>query len=132
MNQIAKYNTGDVIVLKSNIVPLIQHYGIVLNENGQSFIHHNTPGIKNEFGGSVRIVKLSEWLKDREIIDVISTNVSGYRIQTVTEELKYKPFNAITFNCEHFMNIIVYGKSSSRQLQSASWFGVWALILAKR
>jgi hypothetical protein len=97
---------------------LINHAGIVLVDCGKSLIYHNTPDYKNQFGGSIQIEELSNWLSDKVITRTLRTNVSPERIKSVTDELKNKPYNFLNFNCEHYLSAMVDDKHTSGQLKN--------------
>ncbi len=112
------YNTGDIIFVKSTAYFFVNHNGIVLEENGEKYIYHNTPDFENKFGGSINIEKLSTWLESREVIRVIRTNASPERIKSVVAELRDKKYNFITFNCKHFTESVQHNRYSSNQINT--------------
>lgn len=112
------YITGDIIFVKSNTYFFVNHNGIVLEENGEKYIYHNTPDYENGFGGSINVEKLSTWLEGREVIRVERTNVSAERIKSVVAELRDIKYNFITFNCEHFTESVVHNRYSSNQINT--------------
>lgn len=127
------YNTGDIIFVKSTAYFFVQHNGIVLEENGEKYIYHNNPDCINNFGGSICIEKLSSWLKDREVIRVVKSNVSPERIKLIANELMNRKYNFITFNCEHFIESIAYNRYRSNQI--SSWifvFLLWRIALTSK
>lgn len=123
--------TGDIIKSTASRNPFLYHRGIVLVEDGQTLICHNTPMHKNEFGGNVVCEPLNEFLADgRKILEVQPSCLEAEEIAMVTEAVRHIPFHAFTFNCEHYVHLAFECKKKSPQLQG--WLiaaGVAAIIL---
>lgn len=90
---------GDV--LKTQSKPFIFHYGVYFIENGTSKIVHNS----NTQG--IIIQEWSDFFKDRKLIDIYTTNISGCDIDYIYKQyefLKQKQFNITDYNCENFVS----------------------------
>ncbi len=116
-----RYKTGDIIKGSINKYPFIYHYGIVLIKDDQVMILHNTPNAKNKLGGNVQFDELPDWLKTRKIANVQRTGISEERIIKYAEKYKARPFNLISFNCEHFIFEIRDGRAHSPQVTETIW-----------
>jgi len=60
--------TGDVIYCSCVDVPLCYHVGIVYDDGKKKVIYHNSPYIKNKYGGSVCAEGYDEFIKHRQIV----------------------------------------------------------------
>jgi len=107
---LSKIKTGDIVKVKSDFLPIVFHYGIVLCEADQTFILHNDPDKFNRHGGSIVKEELSKWIKGKDIVEVHQTNVSKEQIEQVANQMKKMPYHLIHFNCEHFIHKIVNKK----------------------
>ena len=104
---VANIKTGDIIQVKSDFLPIIFHYGIVVCENNEKYILHNDPDKFNKHGGSIVKELLTDWIKGKDIVEVHKTNVSKEQIEKVAQDFKQMPYHLIHFNCEHFISKIV-------------------------
>ncbi|MDQ6482347.1 hypothetical protein [Dyadobacter sp. LHD-138] len=120
--------TGSIIIGTSEILPFIQHVGVILvNSPNNILVYHNSPTKTNPFGGSVIAEPLKEWIAVRSVIEVKETMLSKAEIEQGYENMKYLKFNLLNFNCEHFVTGLVYHEPSSKQLQF--WGIIGALFL---
>jgi hypothetical protein len=113
--------TGDLI--SSTSAPpstgILSHKGVVLVEDEQVFILHNTPMKTNEFGGGVVIDTLEDYKSaGREIEKVKTTNLTSEEIKRQFEEIKHLKFNWFTWNCDHFVTQLADGSKKSIQLRT--------------
>ncbi len=112
-----KYQTGDIIKASMDKYPFIYHYGIVIVTNGKVRIINNTPDEKNEYGGNIVSYSPEKFFTTRKLIHIYHTNITKERILKVVEQNKSRPFNLLTFNCEHFIYEIKDGTPSSPQVR---------------
>jgi hypothetical protein len=126
---ISKLETGDLIKVKSEILPIIYHYGIIEKNGSDILIIHNHPQSINSKGGNVCKEHLSKFIKNRDIISVEKTNLKINEINKIYEHLKEYKYDFINFNCEHFVNFI-NGKrySSSQVFKWTSLLAITALV----
>ena len=110
------FQSGQIVKASVNSFPLIFHYGIILKDNNQVFIIHNSPDAVNLYGGNVLISLLSDWLTTRKIVSIQSTNLTNEQINYKYEELKARKYNFLTFNCEHFIDYMLQRDIKSEQL----------------
>lgn len=90
----------------NNIYPLCIHYGFLVG----NMVIHNTPSKENAYGGNIIIEPYSDFEKDREIFSIEDVNIPEQQILDYYERNKSKKFNAITFNCQQFVNDVLSGK----------------------
>jgi len=119
------------IIRRTCPFPLIIHTGITLVENDQILVCHNT-GIKNnQFGGSIIIEPISDFLKLGRITSTKETDISTTQIKLFYEEKKLIRYSALTYNCEDFINELSRGKKGS--IQRNIWsIGTVSLVLLKK
>lgn len=123
-----QYKVGDVIFIRSDIMYSLYHVGIVFKIEDNYFISQNTPYKVNSFGGSVSSMPLEDWLSDREILDIVSTGISSEYIMNASYEMRFRKYDVLRFNCEHYISIIENGKGMSTQVNR--WFWIVVIILA--
>jgi hypothetical protein len=114
--------TGQLIKAKVNSLPFVDHYGITLIQNGKTYILHNTP-----FRGSV-IDPIEVWLQDRQVIGVQNTqlcNKSNQYILNLFKTICKRPYNLLSYNCEHFIDCMLSRQVKSEQI--ISWLTIGAL-----
>jgi hypothetical protein len=111
------YHTGDILKVNSKRFPYIYHYGIVLVKNGNLLFIHNSPGAKNDSGGSLLVQNLNSWTTKNKVLSVQKTNTSKEKIIEAMTRNKSRKFNFFTFNSEHFVTEIKDGTPSSPQLR---------------
>lgn len=94
-----------------------KHHGIFAGiQDGQALI------AENQLGFGVRYVTLSEFLlhdysnlhRIEPISESAHTDVTG-----IIEHFLGKPYNLVTFNCEHFAHLVQYGQARSSQARNA-------------
>lgn len=106
--------TGDVIYSSCTDINMpCRHSGIVFEHNFEKFVLHNTPDGRNRHGGSVIADRLDEFVKDREIYEIVRTNVGKSRILEVYNKNRGRIWDAFSFNCEDFVSQIVHRESLS-------------------
>lgn len=113
---ISKLESGDLIKVKSESLPIIYHYGIIEKNGNDVFIIHNHPNSINSKGGNVCKEHLSKFIKGRDIVSVEKTNLKSTEINEIYEYLKAYKYDFINFNCEHFVNVVKGKKYVSSQV----------------
>lgn len=108
--------TGDIITATIDSLPFFLHKGIIVIENGQIFVFHNTPTAKNVSGGNVVKEDFNHWIESRQIIDIERTDMTKDYIETKSNELSGRHFNIFTFNCEQYVSLLKNGWVESPQL----------------
>jgi len=112
------YQTGDIVTSTASSNPLLKHKAIVIIENGEVLLAHNTPMKTNQFGGNVVVDTLAQFIADgRQILEVSPSCLERPEINRALEQLKYFPFDSFTFNCEHLVSHMVECRKTSPQLQ---------------
>jgi hypothetical protein len=126
-----KLKTGDVIYTDCVDIPLCQHLGIVYENNGEKMVYHNSPYNKNKFGGSVCCESYEDFIKDREILKVVRTNVKKEEIFLASNRCKSDTWDSMFFNCEDFVNEVVDGKRDSdlRDVYKVAALGIMIILL---
>ncbi len=124
------YKTGDILKASINKIPLVYHYGIILEKNGEIKIIHNSPNEKNNYEGNILVNSLQEFVETRKIVNVQRTNITREKIIMAIDKYKSLPFGLFTFNCEHFIFEIRDGRSHSPQLINAFKILVTILMIA--
>lgn len=94
------YNTGDILVVLTQPIPLFNHFAIVFYREGKGFVAHNS-----FLSVEVIITPLDEFLK-RKVLKV-------YPVAGLTDEYIYnkaiecnannKTYNFFGYNCESFV-----------------------------
>jgi hypothetical protein len=108
-----KLKTGDVIYTTCINVPLCYHLGIVYHDGKKQRVFHNSPDIKNKYGGSVCVEEYKDFIKEREVLKIVRTNVHPKRILEVSNKNKKEVWDTFFFNCEDYIQEIVDGQRNS-------------------
>lgn len=126
---------GDKISFFFGLGHALKHVGVCAGfhpVSGEPLVAHNS----QRFGG-VRMSPISEFSEGRKVkVYPQSTPRSPETIQQRIRELLGKPYNVLSFNCEHFVSEVQQGRARSPQL--ALWFGAVliggavALVLSSR
>jgi len=127
---ISKLATGDVVKVKSEFLPIISHYGIISRETDDFMVYHNDPDKFNFLGGNIVSEKFEDWIKGKEIITVYNTGISKEEILKWVNENKYKKYDVLKFNCEHFITNIKNKNGISPQVFLWSGIAISILIAA--
>jgi hypothetical protein len=107
------YKTGQIIRAKVDHFPLVDHYGIVIVENGNTNIIHNTP-----FRSSVKD-DINTWLDSRSVMSIYNSNLVNENIEYINYKFKNDckgKYNLFSYNCEHFIDCMTGKKQNSEQL----------------
>lgn len=113
---ISKLKTGDLIKLKVDVLPILYHYGIIEKQNDKLYIYHLQIEKMNIYGGNLICEPLEKYIKGKDILSVIETNLSSKDLSVMYESLKKKKYDFINFNCEHFVNFASDKKLISNQV----------------
>jgi hypothetical protein len=108
-------------------LPFCVHYGFLIND----VVVHNTPGMKNEFGGNIVTQKYEDFKKERKIYDVLNVNVKPQKVFNYAKRHESKKFNALTYNCQQFANDVITGVKYSSILSRAVLFLIVGTIVYK-
>jgi hypothetical protein len=95
---------------------LLLHKAIVFRDNGRLFLLHNTAKEQNEWGGNIIIDTPGRFFASRTLLSCTPTNLTDAEIKAKYEKLKRRKFNAIIFNCEHFISLVTAERKHSPQL----------------
>lgn len=118
------FRTGQLIKASVNRFPLLNHYGIILVDNGQVKVLHNTP-----FRSSV-IDDLHFWLSTRKLITVDDTELVNYSRDFILDRFNMvckNRYNLFFYNCEHFIDCMLSREQRSEQL--SMWLPFMALLV---
>ncbi|MDF1858368.1 MAG: lecithin retinol acyltransferase family protein [Candidatus Pelagibacter bacterium] len=121
---IKNLKTGDLVKVKADLLPFLYHYGVTVKDEDEMYIYHFQPDRKNKLGGNLLREKLKDYIKGKEIISVVKSNIDESEIRQVLEKLKKEKYNVFSNNCEHFVNFIKEKKFISPQLKN------WGLIIS--
>jgi hypothetical protein len=124
---ISQLQTGDLVKVKSEILPIIYHYGIIDITLEGIFILQNQPDKFNSKGGNVIKEPFEKWIKGRDIVSVEKTNLNTHDIDDLQKTLKDYKYDFINFNCEHFVNFAKYKSYASPQV--IRWTSLVAISL---
>lgn len=113
---ISKLETGDLIKVVAETLPIIYHYGIVEKTENEIFVYHNDPYKINSNGGNLIKDTIKKFVNNRDIISVEKTNIKTENIHELYEALKTYKYDFINFNCEHFINFAKGNKYFSSQV----------------
>jgi hypothetical protein len=110
---IERLTTGDVIYTNCVGVPFCYHLGIVVDYGNKKRIFHNSPYIKNRYGGSICSEPYDAFMKEREIMKIVRTNVSREQIEKASRKCKKVVWDTFFFNCEDYILEVVEGRRRS-------------------
>lgn len=113
---ISKLETGDLIKIRAEVLPIIYHYGIVEKQGDTLYIYHNQTDKINPNGGSLVCEPLEKYIKGRDILSVVKTDLSSKDLKEMYEALKTFKYDFIHYNCEHFVNFTTDKKAISNQV----------------
>jgi hypothetical protein len=129
MKILERIKEGDVIYTNCIGNELCYHLGVVYVAKGMKYIFHNAPTNNNRFGGTVIFEKAEDFVKDREIYRIVSTNAKNSDILRVSNKCRTEVWDTFFFNCEDYVVEIVEGerRSDLRDIWRIGAFGI-ALI----
>lgn len=122
------WTTGDFVTARVEGYPFLFHRGIiVVEEDGEVFIYHNTPMLKNQVGGNIVREKIEDWVHTRDIMSVESTDMTKEYIQEESARHAHKKFDTVSWNCEAFAFTLKDGVAKNPQV---FWWGVGIAVTA--
>jgi hypothetical protein len=113
---ISKLETGDLIKLKVDILPILYHYAIVEKQGDRLYIYHLQTDKINSTGGNLICEPLDKYIKGKDIISVTKSNLGSKDLSKMYEALKGYKYDFINFNCEHYVNFATDKKLISNQV----------------
>lgn len=118
--------TGDVIYTSCIDVPFCYHLGIVIDNGKKKRIYHNSPYVKNRYGGSVCSEPWESFIKEREVLKIIRTKATAEDIIKATKRCKRDIWDSLIFNCEDYILEVVEGhrRSDLRDAWKISALGI--------
>lgn len=109
-------------ICKGMFLPIIKHYGIVCNVNGEQYLVHNI------IGRTPTITPCKEVFIDRKVERVLRTGMSDCQILEKYNSCKERKYRLFSWNCESLM-VYIYGQSIGYP-QGDGWsLGISVLIL---
>lgn len=108
------YQSGNIIKARVNKFPFIYHYGILTDDGNR--VAHFSPNGKNDYGGSMFIDTVDDYLKTRTQVKVFPVNLNKIRVNETIVKYKEQKFNVLNNNCEHFVFEAASGQKISPQL----------------
>lgn len=121
---ISKLQTGDLIKLRAEVLPILYHYGIIERQGEDLYIYHNQTDKINSNGGNLVCEPLDKYIKGKDIVSVTKTNLNSSDLKQMYNSLKSMKYDFINFNCEHFVNFATDKKFVSNQVFK------WSSIIA--
>jgi len=112
----------------NNMLPLCVHHAFLVD----NMVIHNTPAKKNIHGGNIIIEPFDDFKSNRKILSIKDIDTPSGRIFDYYEANKGRKFNSITFNCEQFVNDVIYGKKGLSVLTKIVLIVSTLVILSKK
>jgi hypothetical protein len=113
---ISKLETGDLIKLQAEVLPIIFHFGIIEKQGNELYIYHNQTDKINPSGGSLVCEPLEKFIIGRDILEVTKTNLNSTDLSKMYNTLKNLRYHFVFNNCEHFVNFATIKKPVSSQV----------------
>lgn len=107
------YRSGQIIKASVNLLPGVYHYGIIINENKDVYVLHNTP-----FRSAVKDT-LSDFLKSRKLTSLLDSDLIYCTNDGIEDRFKAqcsKSYDLFNYNCEHFIDCMLDREEKSEQL----------------
>lgn len=121
-----QYNTGDILVVLTQPIPLFNHFAIVFYRDGKGFVAHNS-----FISGEVIITPLDEFL-NRKVLKV-------YPVPGLTDEHIYnkamecnskrKIYDFFGYNCEEFVREVCGCNFGTDQRKSFIIVSFWVILI---
>jgi len=126
-----RLHEGDIIYASCVGHTLCHHIGIVYKTNNTLKVFHNSPYIKNKYGGSVCSETYEEFMNGREAMKIVRTKVNNQRILEVAREHKTEVWDELFFNCEDFVLEVAEGhrRSNIRDAWKIAALGVTIMAM---
>lgn len=96
---------------------IIDHYGIMIIENGAPVVYHNDNFPENEVGGNVLRQSLDDFMAGRDYQDSKDVWIDANKFYNYVNHNLTMEYNLRTYNCEDFVNEALYGVKRSPQLR---------------
>lgn len=120
-----QYSQG--LILKSRVeeIPLLFHFGVVIIENGEVMVMHNT------IDQDVIIESFEDYSEDRIVEETFESDLMSYSKEQLYEAFNRckGEFDTLNYNCEHFIDCMLGHEQKSEQLRTVGLISV-ALLLA--
>lgn len=128
---IQQLETGDLVKLEADVLPIIFHYGIIDRVGEDVFIYHNQYSFLNKVGGSIIREDFIKYAKGRKIVSIEKTGLNKADLYGIVNILKDKKYDFVDNNCEHFVNKFKNNKFTSPTTKkiSIAIVGITALIV---
>lgn len=97
--------------------------------NGKLCVFHNTPTLENNFGGNVICQTIEQFLQNRKLKSFADCNITTGEILENFENVKFLKWKSYTFNCETYINQLLYESNGTTQLQRACNLALLTLCL---
>lgn len=106
--EINELQEGDIVEFSSKVpdnrlilpgleVPIVKHYGIILIQNGEKKIGHNT------FQQYPQIDDIEKTLNCRTINRIIRTGIKSEELISNHNKVAYKKYDFLCYNCEDYI-----------------------------
>ena len=120
-----QYSQG--LILKSRVeeIPLRVHFGVVIIENGEVMVMHNT------VDKGVIIESFEEYSEDRVVEETFESKLMSYSKDELYRDFDRckGEFDTLNYNCEHFIDCMLGHPHKSEQLYRVGLITA-ALLLA--
>lgn len=102
-----KFSEGDILVTNCINYPLFlcNHFGIIVIVNGRYCVVNNTPSRVNKFGGNIVCQPINDFLKDRNVIRVIHTDINTRKVENYIKKYPNRKWT-LGYNCKTFIDEI--------------------------
>ena len=123
-----KLQNGDILKVSASKMPFAYHYGIVCIIDGDIHVMHNTPS-KN-----TTISHIDDFFKNRQLKAVLHSKITGKNTADIMRRFSQckGTYNALSYNCEHFICCMLGQEQRSPQLRNALLFGAITTFLILR
>lgn len=106
--------SGDMILTRPEPISLYTHFGIILIKGTDIYVLHNTP-----YKGSI-IEPIEDFLSIRNLSKIEPTELNYFSPDEIyrrfTSACK-KNYHLLAYNCEHFVDCMLYRDQESEQLR---------------
>lgn len=98
---------GDVVYMTCTDILICYHIGIVVRDNGELCMYHNTPSKKNQYGGNIVCQPLDSVLKERKVLNVVKCALDCPDfIKQYSWDNRFRKWDTFKYNCEDYVNDI--------------------------
>lgn len=87
---------------------------------------------ENQTGFGVRIISLSQFLNEGRLLRIEHNNFSLLKQQEIIERIRVRlgsTYDFLRYNCEHFVNDVLYANVSSKQVKTGLSIGAGLVAL---